>query len=119
MARPSLCRRAIPKAALEPADRAEVDRIALGDLGQRLAGSTALQSFFALEVAQLRFAAELHTVGHGALSALASAFTDEVALELGDGGQQCRQKPPLGGRGIEQRIAKRTECRTGSTYALN
>jgi len=39
-----------------------VDRIGLGDLGQRLAGRPALQGFLPLVVAQLALAAELEAI---------------------------------------------------------
>jgi hypothetical protein len=39
-----------------------VDRIGLGDLGQRLAGRPALQGFLPLAVAQLALAAELDAI---------------------------------------------------------
>jgi hypothetical protein len=62
----------------------------LGDSGQRLAGTAALDGFGALIIAELALPAELHTVGHRALAALAGAFPDQVTLEVGNGGKQGR-----------------------------
>src|SRR6516162_6630 len=76
-------------------DHRDVDGIRLGDLGQRLAGGAALDGFLALIVRQFGLAAELDPLRLGSLAARAGAFPDEVALELGDRGQQRRQKPAL------------------------
>ena len=59
----------------QPRDHRDIHRIGLGDLGQRLARSAALDGFLALEVRKLRLAAELDASGLCALatSAIGSA----------------------------------------------
>jgi hypothetical protein len=66
-----------------------VYRVALGDLGQRLAGRATLDGFFALVVGELGLATELDASGLGALTAVACAFADQVALKLSYGREKC------------------------------
>ena len=76
-------------------DHADVDGIRLSDFGQRLARGAALERFLALIVRRLWLAAELHTVGHGALAAFPGTLTDEIALKFGNRGQQRREQPAV------------------------
>jgi hypothetical protein len=80
---------------------------------QRLTVRTPLERFRALIVAQLRPPAELHAVGQRPLAALAGAFPDELALELSDAGEQCREQAPRRRLGVPGRITDRPEFRTG------
>jgi hypothetical protein len=61
---------------LQSRDHADRDAVALGDRGQRLAGTAALDGFGALVVRQLALATELNTVGHGPLAAVTGALAD-------------------------------------------
>jgi hypothetical protein len=48
-------------------------------------GGAALDGLSALIFGELRLSAELDTIGHGPLAAVAGPFADQVALELGNG----------------------------------
>jgi hypothetical protein len=50
--------------------------------------STPLDGLGALVITQLPLAAELYSSGHSSLPAFASAFADQVALKVGNGGKQ-------------------------------
>jgi len=82
-------------------DHADVDGVALRDLGQRLTGGPAPDRLGALVVRQLPLASELHAFGHGPLAAIPGALADQIALELGDGSQQGRHQLALRRSGVE------------------
>jgi hypothetical protein len=82
-------------AALQPRDHADIDGVALSDLGQGLAGRTTLDGFRALVVAQLALAAEFNASRHSPLTAYAGALADQFALEFGNAGKQRRQQAAL------------------------
>jgi hypothetical protein len=62
-------------------------------------------------VRQLAFAAKLDAGGHGTLAPFAGALADQIALEVRDRGQECRERPSLRARRIPQRIAERLKRR--------
>jgi hypothetical protein len=70
------CLERATEARSQARDHRDIDGVALGDLGQRLARGAALDGLLPLVVRQLRLATELDTLGHSALAAIASAFAD-------------------------------------------
>src|SRR5215470_14370446 len=72
----------------QPGNHAQIDSVALCNRGQRLACRAALDGFGTLKWRELGFPTELHACGHCPLTALASALTDKLALELSDRRQQ-------------------------------
>jgi hypothetical protein len=64
---------------------------------------------------QAALSAEFHAGSLGTLPALASAFSDKLALEFGDGGQHRRQQTALRTPGIPQGIAPVSRLRSSSS----
>jgi hypothetical protein len=77
----------------QPRDRADVDGVALGDLGQGLARGAALERLLTLIVRQLRLAAELDALRHGAFTTITGALLDQLAFEFRDRGQKRLEQP--------------------------
>ena len=59
------------KPSRQPRDHADIDSVALGDLGQPFPGSATLDGFCALIVRKLRLPTELHASSHGPFTAVA------------------------------------------------
>lgn len=73
-----------------------MDAVGPRNVGQRLSGIAALKRLGALVVRELELAAEPHTISLGTLAAGRGPFPDQVALELGNGGEYRREQPALG-----------------------
>jgi hypothetical protein len=62
---------------------------------------------------------KLDSLGPGTFPALSSALADQVALKLGNRGQQRREKPPLRRRRIPDRVAEAPEGRASLADTLD
>src|SRR6516162_3966383 len=107
------------EARSQPRNHADINGIGLADLGQRLARRAPFDGFVALVFRELGPAAELDACLHGALAAVTGALPDEVALELGNCGQQRREKTSLRAGSIPERVAEAPEGCAGLADALD
>jgi len=95
----------------------DVDAVALGDRRQGLAGCTALDGLGPMVIGLLALATELDAFRHRALAVFTGALPDQLTLELGNAGQQRREKSALRSPGFSVFISfascGKTCCRIG------
>src|SRR6478672_5680098 len=65
----------------QPRDHADINGVALGDIGQPFPGSPTLDGLCELIIGKLRPPTELHASGHGPLTAVARTIADLFHLE--------------------------------------
>jgi hypothetical protein len=101
------------RGGIESADRRLRHAVGSREIGLRSAFRKPLDGFSALVSIESRGTTKTHATGFGAVSAVAGAGEDQLALKLGQTTEDRQHRPTVRGRRIGPGIGQRLEASTG------